>query len=1564
MALNNEDLLVVQQTSSGELKKLTVGDLFNKIPESSAKTLQEVTDAGNTTSKDILIGGNLPGSPNITLNSTKGNATFLGNVGIGTSDPQATLHVAIPNSKETARFERTGQGTRCGIGFVTAGTTSSVNIGSKDGAFTVELADSEKFRVTTGGNVLLGGTLPAAPNITLNKDGLGTFKGGVRVNGGVDATVKCGLTSVYPNTLSLVGTGVSVDGEVNAENTSTQTMFFGQAIGNGKIRVRIGSEDGVNSTTSGLSITTIPTNADAEGRASGVTITPKLTEADLSSLGSEFDFVGCKVQLRLDPDTISYRSAHLYNATDFYGNRDNVRGFSSEISVGTGANRFNFYASGNAKNYFEGRVGIGTDDPQTKLEVDGDVTANNFIGDGSGLINIPGNTLQQVTDAGNATTNGATFLGNVGIGTTNPAYSLDIIGPIRIKNDAQPKLLLNSTEASKLYSMRIGSAGQLYIRDETDSADRITVMTDGNVGIGTTKPLTKLDVAGTARFGVLYAGTAQNTAGETKIALINNDGGGNASLAFNDANQKAQQNGSCARIKASTDSNTGAMVFMVGDNSVSGEANTSSAIMELKTSGIITKVPFITDGQIQSSSDVLIGGTLPSAPNIALRSTGAAHFLGNVGIGTNDPRTLLTIGQVASTSSNSSAYIGFGKRYTTTENNWPFIGHGAAVDGGNYDLGLGARSTSGFIKFYTGNSSAFTEDNVRMVIGNTGNVGIGTTDPKAKLEVQNTNSNLALLSVETGSISTPAHIVLRGTNTNGSASQEVRLSAYHSGGTGKETALNIDVRTNPDPLGSPNTVATFLGSGNVGIGTTNPQATLEVTATDDSGIYSYIGGINNISGDSAVRRIKFFNPAFRAAIQGEQQVSGGFDASDLLLNPSGGNVGIGTTNPIDLLEVTGNSDPQIRVSAESTGASSAGLSIENKGQRNWQIWANRATDALSFGNNSRANTDVVIDSGGNVGIGTDAPQRTLHVLKADNIETARFERTGSGDRCGIGFVTNGTTSTVNIGSKSDAFTVELNNFEKFRVDEDGNVGIGTTNPQYPLQVVGSIRLGVGEGGSSRRKWLFEETDDGSSSKLGIQSFSGSSWNDKLSIVSNGNVGIGTDDPQEILHIKNDSLRLLLDNPGDATVTRANNIRFNYDDGYGGEIVNIRVKDTAATDSYLAFRTGGIASANDKMVIRANGNVGIGTDDPQATLDVSGDVIATTATLGNINTTGNSIIGASQVALIAGGTGRIIFKSKGNNNEYRFFKTDESVYGDLRFTNLTQNRIYQFPNAGGTIALTSDIDNTDYLSLASGEINQNVQSTGETTYNGNLLVTNTIGNSITLRSLINNGNGPSFIIQKSRGTTSPTNVLNNDTLGTFNFSGYYNGWTNTVAYIRAKAIVSGDGITGKMLYRATGIHNFETGNVGIGNDTPLVKLDVPLTARIGTLHVGGTQDGSGATKFSFNVNDGSGNANICFNDAANKAMQNGSCARITSAVDGNTGSIDFNIGNNCVAGTTNSTKTNVLRLETTSITTKAAINSEKDIRVGGTLPAAPNITLSSAGKITALIFDIDALDPLP
>jgi hypothetical protein len=177
-----------------------------------------------------------------------------------------------------------------------------------------------------------------------------------------------------------------------------------------------------------------------------------------------------------------------------------------------------------------GNVGIGTRSPQTRLDVRGELrTGPLAFTDGSGVPypsnwigmanNIDGATkwlhIGGITDAGARRLTlwaDRTFIqGNVGIGTTNPQTRLDVRGGLRTG-----PLAFTDENGVPYPSNWIGMANNidgatkwLHIGGITDAgARRLTLWADrtfiqGNVGIGTTNPAAQLDVSGTTRTRVL-----------------------------------------------------------------------------------------------------------------------------------------------------------------------------------------------------------------------------------------------------------------------------------------------------------------------------------------------------------------------------------------------------------------------------------------------------------------------------------------------------------------------------------------------------------------------------------------------------------------------------------------------------------------------------------------------------------------------------------------------------------------------------------------------------------------------------------------------------------------------------------------------------------------------------------------------------------------------------------------------------------------------------------------------------------------------------------------------------
>jgi hypothetical protein len=145
-----------------------------------------------TSTGDFLLGGTLPSAPNITLKAN-GGGYFADKVGIGTA-PLADVHIKTPAGNTELRVEsfltpivslNGGPGSEPLIAYGPDG----LRFGSVTGAGTTGLTNRALLNKT--GDLLLGGTLPSAPNITLKADGGAGFAGTVDV--GVPLTDGTGI---------------------------------------------------------------------------------------------------------------------------------------------------------------------------------------------------------------------------------------------------------------------------------------------------------------------------------------------------------------------------------------------------------------------------------------------------------------------------------------------------------------------------------------------------------------------------------------------------------------------------------------------------------------------------------------------------------------------------------------------------------------------------------------------------------------------------------------------------------------------------------------------------------------------------------------------------------------------------------------------------------------------------------------------------------------------------------------------------------------------------------------------------------------------------------------------------------------------------------------------------------------------------------------------------------------------------------------------------------------------------------------------------------------------------
>lgn len=181
--------------------------------------------------------------------------------------------------------------------------------------------------------------------------------------------------------------------------------------------------------------------------------------------------------------------------------------------------------------YISGALAIGTPEPTGQLTVEGIVQPN------QGRLTFFSANADVEYDGGkdgifvfrNTAQNGKTAFvgGNVGIGTANPSAGLEIDkGPTNdvalVLNSSGPGWgsglqLKNTAQGGKTYGIYSGF-GSLHITDADNGVDRLLIDGSGNVGIGTTSPGGRLEVAG-------GGGASIDLIVNGRLKSNNNDGG-------------------------------------------------------------------------------------------------------------------------------------------------------------------------------------------------------------------------------------------------------------------------------------------------------------------------------------------------------------------------------------------------------------------------------------------------------------------------------------------------------------------------------------------------------------------------------------------------------------------------------------------------------------------------------------------------------------------------------------------------------------------------------------------------------------------------------------------------------------------------------------------------------------------------------------------------------------------------------------------------------------------------------------------------------------------------------
>jgi hypothetical protein len=265
---------------------------------------------------------------------------------------------------------------------------------------------------------------------------------------------------------------------------------------------------------------------------------------------------------------------------------------------------------------------------------------------------------------------------------------------------------------------------------------------------------------------------------------------------------------------------------------------------------------------------------------------------------------------------------------------------------------------------------------------------------------------------------------------------------------------------------------------------------------------------------------------------------------------SDGNVGIGDTNPQRKLTVRADSNSaftaQALYNANTTNDNGTVFSFRSDttgtGATSFQEFGGIVVNytehdhatrkgkiSLFTINNGNYVQALTANPNGDVGIGTSSPGAKLHIFDANPMLIIQDSETSSASTDSrIRLAESGASNVVNeyvdLRKNGDDFQVDIYNgtttITPFVVKYAGNVGIGTNNPPQKLSVSdGNINISSGFLYFNNGDVEIGRVTTGSGSGAYFKTWTGAALTEKMRINGDGRVGIGTNGPLSIFHIK-------------------------------------------------------------------------------------------------------------------------------------------------------------------------------------------------------------------------------------------------------------------------------------------------------------------------------------------------------------------------------------------------------------------------------------------------------------
>ncbi|MDD5025826.1 MAG: hypothetical protein PHH13_00450, partial [Candidatus Peribacteraceae bacterium] len=1036
---------VLATNAAGQLSWANVNSLSTGFLTQTHGDNRYVNVAGDTMTGALKVRANISGA---TLRvdggsdlwgnlSVSGTTILDGSVGIGITAPEQKLHIGgghlLLDNNQEIRFKDSNGIQRTIVELDEnndvwyGGSMTGSVIFAGGGEYT------ERFRIDDNGNVAFD-TNVLFVNVANDRVGIGT---------------------TTPETaLEVIGTASGSELHAQDRLTSSGTLSVtGAASLQSTVRIN------------GVTYTFPYGDGAASGRVLATNATGQLSWANVNSLATGF-----LTQTNADARYVNVAGDTMTGALKV---RANLSGSSLRVD-GYSDLWGNLGVSGTT--LINGNLGVGvTGTPQTKLEVAGTMSGKSLYVTGTG------GTPLITTDTANG------WVG-VGVATPTDGYTMDVNNRFGVRGadnnlafaavDDGTKTYWTGNDQPEIFIGNTTNDGYLTFGTRVTSTnyERMRIANDGSVGIGTNNPTTLLEVNGAMsghslrmRDSLASSGTLSIT-GAASLQSTVRINGVTYTFPYGDgaaSGRVLKTNGAGQLVWAIDAGSVNGLTYIDGDTryvNVAGDTMTGALKVRANLSGSSLRVDGYSDlwGNLGVSGTTLINGNLGvgvtgtpqtklevagtmSGKSLQVTGTGASPILytdqttGRVGIGTTAPASKLAIysddnkdtGPIINLGGSAVNQFESGRlRFTETSMAEAVTGYKGAFihyDGSADRLNIGVHDVA--------DQLTSSDVNAISILRISGNVGIGTMNPDAKLEVIGTASGREL----------HAQDIL--TSSGG-------LSVTGAARFGSTVKLNGVTYT--FPYGDGAASGRVLKTNGAG------QLVWAIDAGSVNGL-TYIDGDTryvNVAGDTMTGALKV-----RANLSGSTlrvdrtaDIWGNLGVSGTTILD--GNVGIGVTDtPETKLEVAG---------------TMSGKSL--------QVTGTGATPIISTQQTT-----------GRVGIGIVVPEANLHVYDAssDGMNAATVEhnttatnvigaplrivRTSTGDmEDGFGtMISYAIKDTANVSNtigqagfirngadNSGMFSISPSNegnlqLSKFIVDKAGNVGIGTTAPDTKLEVIGT-----------------------------------------------------------------------------------------------------------------------------------------------------------------------------------------------------------------------------------------------------------------------------------------------------------------------------------------------------------------------------------------------------------------------------------------------------------------------------------------------------------------------------